>query len=362
MADELTTKRIINLPAESAPAAGDVFVVDNETTGTKKLPVTSLIDTTPTEGSAKAISSGGVYEALQYAGLPEDAKVALLACFEHVAWIDEHGQDYYDALYDALYPTTGLVSIYAVFTQGGAVIYPTTPLNDLKAYLVVTGHYNDGTSKTITDYALSGTLEVGTSTVTVSKEGKTTTFDVVVTQPYWDYEWYASSKTIPEGMTAVAYDFTTEEGALFVTEPNIDFDYIGSCRIQVEMVGFIIKHDAIEFTGSNPQIQIINSVSGDNKQGVKFIWNFDGAGTSGVGAIGINGVNTILNIDTTTYHLIDITNNNNVYTLEVDGSPIALQQNTNQTQYLDHTGIITASRVDGNYYHAYIKTIKFKKL
>lgn len=61
MADELTTKRIINLPAESAPAAGDVFVVDNETTGTKKLPVTSLIDPTPTEGSAKAVSSGGVW-------------------------------------------------------------------------------------------------------------------------------------------------------------------------------------------------------------------------------------------------------------------------------------------------------------
>lgn len=65
MADELTTKRIINLPAESAPAAGDVFVVDNETTGTKKLPVTSLIDATPTAGSNKAVSSGGAYDGFQ---------------------------------------------------------------------------------------------------------------------------------------------------------------------------------------------------------------------------------------------------------------------------------------------------------
>lgn len=64
MADELTTKRIINLPAESAPAAGDVFVVDNETTGTKKLPVTSLIDPTPTAGSGKAVSSGGAYDGI----------------------------------------------------------------------------------------------------------------------------------------------------------------------------------------------------------------------------------------------------------------------------------------------------------
>ena len=46
MADEYSTKRIINLPAESGPAAGDVFVVDNESTGTKKLPITGLIDST----------------------------------------------------------------------------------------------------------------------------------------------------------------------------------------------------------------------------------------------------------------------------------------------------------------------------
>lgn len=65
MADELTTKRIINLPAESAPAAGDVLVVDNETTGTKKLPITGLIDPTPTQGSSKAVSSGGVYEQVE---------------------------------------------------------------------------------------------------------------------------------------------------------------------------------------------------------------------------------------------------------------------------------------------------------
>jgi hypothetical protein len=46
MADEYSTKRIINLPAESGPAEGDVFVVDNETTGTKKLPVEEFVDVT----------------------------------------------------------------------------------------------------------------------------------------------------------------------------------------------------------------------------------------------------------------------------------------------------------------------------
>ena len=34
----------------------------------------------------------------------DTAKDALLACFAHVAWIDDNGQDYYDALETALYP------------------------------------------------------------------------------------------------------------------------------------------------------------------------------------------------------------------------------------------------------------------
>lgn len=35
-------------------------------------------------------------------GLSDEAKTALLACFEHVTWTDENGQDYYDALEAAL--------------------------------------------------------------------------------------------------------------------------------------------------------------------------------------------------------------------------------------------------------------------
>lgn len=54
MADEYSTKRIINLPAESGPAEGDVFVVDNESTGTKKLPITGLIDPTLTQSGQAA--------------------------------------------------------------------------------------------------------------------------------------------------------------------------------------------------------------------------------------------------------------------------------------------------------------------
>lgn len=114
-------------------------------------------------------------------GLTEDIKAALLQIASKVAYIDEDGQDYYDALYDALYPPADLVSISAVYTQSGTV-YDTDTLDDLKSDLVVTALYDDQSTETVTTYTLSGTLTVGTSTITVAYGGKTTTFNVTVTQ------------------------------------------------------------------------------------------------------------------------------------------------------------------------------------
>lgn len=114
-------------------------------------------------------------------GLTSDIKAALLTCFSKVAWIDDDGQDYYDALELALYPPATLDHIGAVYTQSG-VVYPNTSLNDLKTDLVVTAYYSNTSSETVTSYTLSGTLAVGTSTVTVSYGGKTTTFTVTVSE------------------------------------------------------------------------------------------------------------------------------------------------------------------------------------
>ena len=78
-------------------------------------------------------------------------------------------------------PVISLVAITAAYMQSGAV-YPDTPLNDLKDDLVVTAVYSDESTETLqaSDYTLSGTLTVGTSTVTVTYEGKTDTFSVEV--------------------------------------------------------------------------------------------------------------------------------------------------------------------------------------
>lgn len=80
-----------------------------------------------------------------------------------------------------------LVSISAVFNQGSAVIYDTDALDSLKQYLVVTAMYSDSSTATVpsADYTLSGTLAVGTSTVTVSYGGKTDSFNVTVTERYY---------------------------------------------------------------------------------------------------------------------------------------------------------------------------------
>lgn len=115
-----------------------------------------------------------------------DVIQALLDCFQNVAWANGNGQTYYDALYDALTaeepePSAELSSISAVFTQGNNVVYSVDSLDYLKTMLTVTALYSDSSTRTVTGYTLSGTLSAGTSTITVSYGGKTTTFTVTVT-------------------------------------------------------------------------------------------------------------------------------------------------------------------------------------
>ena len=128
--------------------------------------------------------------------IPDDVKQAMLNCFAHVAWTDANGQDYYNELSAALY-LGPLESISAVFTQGANIIYNTDPLDDLRQYLVVTAHYTVAGDVVVTGYDLSGTLTVGTSTITVLYGGKTTTFTVTVTDnPVYGYNEVGSPSII----------------------------------------------------------------------------------------------------------------------------------------------------------------------
>ena len=113
-------------------------------------------------------------------GLSEAAKQALLSCFRHVAWTDEHGQEYYNALASALYSET-YPKIVADFNSGVNVIYTDDELNTLKQYLTVKHYANAGDSGTTipaNNYTLSGVLTAGTSTIIATYNDLTTAFTI----------------------------------------------------------------------------------------------------------------------------------------------------------------------------------------
>ena len=148
------------------------------------------------------------------AGLTDEIKQALLQLAEKVVYVDDDGQDYYDALENALYPPAELVSISAVYTQSG-VVYDNDSLDSLKSDLVVTAHMSDSTTRTVTDYVLSGTLTEGTSAITVTYSSKTTTFNVTVThkQASGDNVWYDGAPY--ENLTIVANEYVQASDGAF---------------------------------------------------------------------------------------------------------------------------------------------------
>ena len=80
--------------ADRAEAAAQTLVIDP----------TLTLPGQPADAKATGDAIAGLEDDIAQIvpGLSEDAKTALLACFRHVAWIDEHGKDYYDALVAAL--------------------------------------------------------------------------------------------------------------------------------------------------------------------------------------------------------------------------------------------------------------------
>lgn len=135
-------------------------------------------------------------------GLTADQINALLDAFNHVAWdsTDPSGQTYISNLSTAFIQ---IVGIEAVFNQGNITIPASATLDSLKQYLTVTGLYRDGTTTTITNYTLSGILTPGTSTITVSYSGLTTTFTVEVSALLYKWDFTNSLTDEVAGRVAV---------------------------------------------------------------------------------------------------------------------------------------------------------------
>ena len=110
-----------------------------------------------------------------------------------------------------------LVSITATYTQSGTV-YDTDSLDSLKPDLVVTANYDNGTSEVVTNYTLSGTLAEGTSTITVTYGGKTTTFDVTVINIF--------DTPLPEGYTR--YDYLQNDRQAAYLNTQLGKEYVNT--------------------------------------------------------------------------------------------------------------------------------------
>ena len=173
------TLRVDALEEQMATVQSDITDVKSDIGDLEDLETTDKSSLVGAINEARGTGGSG-------SGLTADIKNALLQIASKVAYIDDDGQTYYDALEDALYPPAVLVSISAVYTQSGTV-YDTDTLDSLKADLVVTATYDDSSTATITTYTLSGTLTAGTSTITVNYGGKTTTFNVTVTDETLGY-------------------------------------------------------------------------------------------------------------------------------------------------------------------------------
>ena len=133
--------------------------------------------------------------------------------------------------------TITLSSISATFNQGSNKIYNTDSLDTLKNYLTVTATYSNNSTKTVTDYALSGTLSVGVSTITVTYSNKTATFNVTVSE----VETPATTYTITNNLTNVV----TNNPSASVTEGN---SYVATLTANS---GYTLDNVTVTMAGTN---------------------------------------------------------------------------------------------------------------
>ena len=112
-----------------------------------------------------------------------------------------------------------LVSIDATYTQSGTV-YDVDSLDSLKSDIIVNATYNDASTAIIpsTDYTLSGNLTAGTSTITVTYEGETDTFSVLVTNVSYPIE--SGSHTFTNGYYNGIKVISASNGHVSYHNPN----------------------------------------------------------------------------------------------------------------------------------------------
>lgn len=116
-----------------------------------------------------------------------------------------------------------LSNISAKYT--GNEVVAGTSLNSLKDNLTVTATYSDGTTATVTGYALSGSIEVGNNTITVSYNGKIAYFTVTGVATAEDIGRIpATSVTL--NMDVIEFTDTVSQKLIATVEPSNTTDTV----------------------------------------------------------------------------------------------------------------------------------------
>lgn len=152
-------------------------------------------------------------------GIPYAVKVALNHIIQNVAFKNDTDYSADKATINAWATSINVTSIAAVYEQSGTV-YTTDSLDVLRDDLTVTAYYDNGTSAVVNDYTLSGTLTVGTSAITVSYGGESTTFNVTVSalNAYWDIGHGFYQKTVGANTYLLVTESATNARAIYVRD------------------------------------------------------------------------------------------------------------------------------------------------
>lgn len=172
--------------AADAKATGDAIAA--VTIPTDK---TLTVSDAPADAKVVGDELADLKDDLSHIGLSDSVKVALLNCFDNVAWKNGDGREYHDILEAALYKEE-YPRITAVFAPGSHVVYTDDALSTLTPYLTVKLFEDVSDTGTVipsTDYTLSGTLVEGQSVVRVSYNDLSTTFTLNAIDYYEQYNW-----------------------------------------------------------------------------------------------------------------------------------------------------------------------------
>lgn len=131
---------------------------------------------------------------MNYMTFTNEQKSAILDAFRHVAWSGTDGQEYIDAMEAAFDTTPSIKSLTAV--SDGTTIPVNATMAEVKETLTVTAVTSDDASIIVPDsaYNLTGTLTIGSCTLTISYGGLTATVTVTVGKP-----------SLPDGYTGYSY-------------------------------------------------------------------------------------------------------------------------------------------------------------